>query len=120
MDSLLPEQRRHIAEKDRRVVGETFINGIADVWADEESIVSEVFETFARSVRRRTECQNVDNLNVVHLSAPSSQCFDQCLWRRAAGADEDAHSVAQMFQRFLSGDEVYVLHESYSFGNASV
>ena len=101
VDFLLSEQGGHVAEEDRRVIGHAFVDRLARVRSHKKCVVSEVVQQFAPGVGSISKGQDVNDLDIVHFGAARCQGGDQLLRRRATGADEDAHSAAQMFEGLL-------------------
>ena len=94
MDLFPAKQRRDVAQENRCVVCDAFVNGVAHVGSDEEGVVAEVGEQFAARVRRAAKREDVDDLHVEYIRATFGERGHERLRCGATGANEHPHAAA--------------------------
>ena len=83
------------------VIGAPVVDGIANISADEDSIVAKVSSHFRRNVRGTAHGHHVDNFHIFDVRTALHQSFDQRFRFRAARLNVDAHSGLDTSQSFL-------------------
>jgi len=100
------EEVLNFAQEDGRVIGAAFLNGLADVAAEEQAVVAEMAFVFRASVGGVAECQHVDELDVVELVGAEHESVDQRLGRAAAFPEPDAVAGGDEGDGFFGGDDL--------------